>query len=126
MNTDRKPVLATGAQDAPSYPEQELTGKILECAFAVHNTLGAGFLECVYSNALAIELRNKSLKCIQEAPLKVNYKGAIVGDYAADMVVDDAVLIELKACAVLDPNHRAQIINYLRASGIRVGLLINF
>jgi GxxExxY protein len=128
MNTDAKRArVIEGQSESPaSYPQQELTGKILEAAFGVHNVLGAGFLERVYSNALSVELRAKGLKCMQEAPLKVNYKGTIVGDYAADMVVEDAVLIELKACTALDPNHRAQIINYLRASGIHVGLLINF
>jgi GxxExxY protein len=128
MNTDSKSerIIEVQTEAPDSYPQQELTGKILECAFAVHNTLGAGFLERVYANALTVEIRAKVLKCVQELPLKVNYKGIIVGDYAADMVVEDSVLIELKSCAVLDQNHRAQIINYLRASGIRVGLLINF
>jgi GxxExxY protein len=109
-----------------AYPEQGLTGKILDCAFAVHNALGAGLLERVYSNALAIELRSKGVNCHQEAPLKVEFKGAVVGDFAADLLVNNSVIVELKACATLDPNHRAQLINCLRASGIRVGLLLNF
>jgi GxxExxY protein len=124
MNTD-KDTNALGKIEAadPVYPEQELTGKILECAFAVHNTLGAGFLERVYSNALALELRGIEIDCVREAPLKVTYRDVIVGDYVADT---GRVLIELKACAVLDSNHAAQIMNYLRASGIRIGLLLNF
>jgi GxxExxY protein len=108
------------------YPEQILTGKILECAFNVHNALGAGFLERVYSNALAIEMRTANLACVRHAPLEIKYKGAVVGDYTADMVVESRALLELKACASLDPSHSAQIMNYLRASGIKVGLLLNF
>jgi GxxExxY protein len=110
----------------PEYPERELTGKILEAAFAVHNTLGAGFLERVYANALTIELRRGGLACSQEAQLKVTYRDTIVGDYIADVIVDNRVIIELKACASLDPGHSAQLMNYLRAAGIRVGLLLNF
>ncbi len=108
------------------YPEQVLTQKILEAAFVVHNTLGAGFLEKVYANALVLELRAKGLSCKQEAALNVRYKESVVGDYLADMVVEDRVLLELKACAALDPTHEAQIMNYLRASGLHVGLLMNF
>ena len=107
------------------YPEGELTGKILECAFAVHNSLGAGFLEKVYENALVLELRSSGIACEQQRPLKVTYKGAVVGDYQADMVVEGKVLIELKACSALDSNHEAQLMNYLRASGLHVGLLLN-
>lgn len=108
------------------YVEQELTGKILSCAFSVHNTLGAGFLERVYANSLAIEIRREGLACAQETSLQVKYRDAIVGDYVGDMIVAGRVLLELKACAVLDGNHSAQIMNYLRASGLRVGLLLNF
>jgi GxxExxY protein len=88
---------------AAIYPEQELTGKILEGAFAVHNTLGCGFLEKVYSNALLFELRNMNLSCEREVPFKVTYKDIVVGDYCADLIVDGRVLVELKACASLDP-----------------------
>jgi GxxExxY protein len=127
MNTDKNiERLGKTETNSPVYLEQESTGKILECAFAVHNALGAGFLERLYSNALAVELRGNGNDCVQEAPLKVTYRDVIVGDYVADILVADRVLIELKACAVLDSNHAAQIMNYLRASGIRVGLLLNF
>jgi len=107
-------------------PEQELTGKILEGAFAVHNTFGCGFLEKVYANALLLELRNMNLSCEHEVPFKVRYKNVIVGDYCADLIVKGRVLVELKACASLDSVHEAQILNYLKASGIQVGLLLNF
>ena len=108
------------------YPEQELTGRIIEGAFAVHNTLGCGFLEKVYSNALLFELRNIGLKCEQEIPFKVKYKDVVVGDYCADLIVERRVLVELKARASLDSVHEAQILNYLKASSIQVGLLLNF
>ena len=108
------------------YPEQELTGKILEGAFAVHNSLVCGFLEKVYSNALLSELRNTGLNCEREVPFKGKYKDIVVGDYCADLIVERRVLVELKACAGLDSVHEAQILNYLKASSIQVGLLLNF
>jgi GxxExxY protein len=108
------------------YPEQELTGKILKGAFAVHNSLGCGFLERVYSNALLSELRSAGLACEREVPFKVKYKDIVVGDCCADLIVENRVLVELKACATLESMHEAQILNYLRASGIQVGLLMNF
>jgi GxxExxY protein len=114
------------AATAAIYPEQELKQKILEGAFAVHNNLGCGFLEKVYSNALLFELRNLGLQCEHEVPFKVKYKDVVVGDYCADLVVERRVLVELKACTGLDSVHEAQILNYLRASGIQVGLLLNF
>jgi GxxExxY protein len=108
------------------YPEQELTQKILEGAFAGHNTLGCGFLERVYSNALLFELRNMGLSCEHEVPFKVRYRDIVVGDYCADLIVEKRVLVELKACASLESVHEAQILNYLKASSIQVGLLLNF
>ena len=117
--------METGAKSA-IYPEQELTQKILEASFAVHNALGAGFLEKVYANALSLELRQSGLVCAQEVAFKVKYKDVVVGDYSADLVVEKRVLVELKACTGLDSVHEAQILNYLKASGIHVGLLMNF
>lgn len=108
------------------YPEQEITGAILKAAFTVHNTLGVGFLEKVYANALLLELRAANIACEQELPLKVRYRNVIIGDYVADLLVDKRVLVELKACAALGPAHEAQLLNYLRIGHIRVGLLLNF
>ena len=108
------------------YPEQDLTQRILEGAFAVHNALGAGFLEKVYSNALLVELRSMGLVCEQEVAFKVSYREVVVGDYFADLIVERRVIVELKACASLDSIHEAQVLNYLKASGIHVGLLLNF
>jgi GxxExxY protein len=126
MNTDKNRQRENGTDSGEPYPEQDLTEKILRAAFAVHNTLGAGFLERVYSNALAVELRAQGIALQNEVPLKILYRNTIVGDYIADLVVDGRVLVELKACASLDPVHTAQLLNYLRASKIHVGLLLNF
>ena len=112
--------------NAAIYPEQDLTQKILEGAFSVHNTLGCGFLEKVYSNALLFELRNMNLSCEREVPFKVRYKEVVVGDYCADLIVEKRVLVELKVCASLDSVHEAQVLNYLKASSVQVGLLLNF
>ena len=117
--------MESGAK-AAIYPEQDLTQKILEGAFSVHNTLGCGFLEKVYSNALLFELRNMNLSCEREVPFKVRYKEVVVGDYCADLIVEKRVLVELKVCASLDSVHEAQVLNYLKASSIQVGLLLNF
>lgn len=127
MNTDKNDTDDRTSPEAPDvYPEQDLTEKILKCAFAVHNALGAGFLERVYANALALELRIQNATVQSGVPFNVQYRNTTVGEYVADLVVDGRVLVELKACASLDPVHYAQVLNYLRASGIRVGLLLNF
>jgi|SRR6266478_5578390 len=117
--------MGTTAHSA-NYPERDVTQKILEASFAVHNTLGCGFPEKVYSNAMLHELRTMGLSCELEVGFKVKYRKVIVGDYCADLVVERRVLAELKACTGLDSVHEAQILNYLKASGIRVGLLMNF
>ena len=103
-----------------------ITEQIIGCAYTVSNTLGIGFLEKVYENALAIELRKKGLLFTQQAPIKVTYKGLVIGDYVADLLVEDAVLVELKAVKALDENQLAQCINYLKSSNLRICLLINF
>ena len=108
------------------YPEQELTEKILGAAFKVQNTLGCGFLEKVYENALVVELSREGLRLHQQKSLQVKYEGAIVGEYLADLVVEDRVIVECKAVSQLDPVHEAQLLNYLKATSIRVGLLLNF
>ncbi|MCX5727089.1 MAG: GxxExxY protein, partial [Candidatus Saganbacteria bacterium] len=96
------------------------------CAFKVSNTLGNGFLEKVYENALAHELRKSGAHVMQQHPLNVIYDGVVVGEYVADLLVKDSVLIELKAVKELDNIHKAQCINYLKATGLKVCLLINF
>jgi GxxExxY protein len=105
---------------------KELTGKIIECAFKVHNNLGFGFLENVYRNALMIELTKADLSAEMERRIQVSYDGQVVGDYLADIVVDNKVILELKSVKELHPAHDAQLVNYLKATGMEIGLLINF
>jgi GxxExxY protein len=100
--------------------------QIIGCALAVSNTLGSGFLERVYENALAHELRKAGLAVAQQYGIVVTYDGIVVGDYTADLLVEDAVLVELKAARGLDDIHRAQCLNYLKATGLRLCLLFNF
>jgi len=105
---------------------KDLTGKIIECAYKVYNTLGFGFLESVYHNALTIELQKAGLNAKREVAVKVFYDERIVGDYLADIIVEDTVILELKSVKEPHPAHEAQLTNYLKATGIEVGLLINF
>jgi GxxExxY protein len=105
---------------------QELSEKIIAAAYRVHNELGYGFIERVSKNALAIELGEAGLRCRCEVPLKVSYHGKIVGEYCADMIVEDKIVVEAKAVSKLDPVHEVQLVNYLKATGLNVGLLINF
>jgi GxxExxY protein len=100
--------------------------RIIGCAFTVANTLGPGFVEKVYENALAHELRKAGLAIEQQRGVAVTYDGVIVGEYATDLMVDGAVIVELKAVRELDDIHRAQCLNYLKATGLCVCLLINF
>jgi GxxExxY protein len=103
-----------------------LTGRIIGCAMRVHRTLGPGFLESVYRSALAWELGRQSHAVECERRLQVRYREAVVGQFVADMIVDGIVLIEVKAVRTLAPAHEAQIVNYLTATGVDVGLLLNF
>ena len=105
---------------------KDLTAKIIECAYKVHNTLGFGFLESVYQNALFIELTKNNLHATKEEPIKVSYKGKVVGDFLADIMVENRVILELKSVKEIHPAHEAQLTNYLKATNIEVGLLINF
>ncbi len=103
-----------------------ISEKIIGCAFTVSNTLGCGFLEKVYENALAIEIRNSRLTVEQQHSIQVLYNGAVVGDFVADLFVENKILVELKAVRALDDIHKAQCMNYLKATGLRICLLINF
>jgi GxxExxY protein len=105
---------------------QELTGKILEACFEVINELGSGFLESVYQNALLLALRQKGIKAVPQMPISVIFRGENVGQFYADLLIEDMVIVVLKAVRVLLPEHQAQVINYLKATGIEVGLLVNF
>jgi GxxExxY protein len=104
----------------------ELTQRIIGCAFRVHGTLGGGFMEKVYENAMAIELRKVGLTVMQQAAMSVWYDGQQVGEYFADLLVEDEIVCELKAAEGIAPEHEMQLVNYLVATGKNVGLLINF
>lgn len=108
-------------------PEPDaLSNRIIGCALTVSNTLGSGFLEKVYENALALELRQAGIAVAQQHGTTVTYKGTSVGDYFIDLLVEDCILVELKTVRALDGVHRAQCINYLRATGMHLCLLMNF
>ena len=106
--------------------DSNLTETIIGCAFKVHNALGPGFLEQVYENALRIELVKQGLQIKQQAPIEVNYEGQVVGSYYADLWVEDRVIVELKAVRKLSKAHEVQLVNYLTATGVDTGLLLNF
>ena len=105
---------------------KELTDRIIACFYKVYTNLGYGFLEKVYEHAMLIELNKNGLKAISQYPIKVNYDGVSVGEYFADIIVEDKVIIELKASANLVPENILQLQNYLKATNIEVGLLLNF
>jgi GxxExxY protein len=104
----------------------EITRQIIGAAFEVWKVLGYGFLEKVYENALAEELLRRGLSVQQQFPIDVYYKGVLVGKYTADLLVEGKVIVEIKAEKVYNPQHEAQLLNYLKATGIKVGLLLNF
>ncbi len=113
MNADKKTV-------------DELTELVIGCALTVSNSLGCGFLEKVYENALAHELRKHGLEVQQQKPIEVVYDGVEVGVYVADLIVNDLLILELKAAKAIDNAHVAQCINFLRACGKNIGLILNF
>lgn len=105
---------------------QEITDQILQSFYKVYNKLGYGFLEKVYENALIIELNECGLKCEAQLPISVYYNNQRVGNYFADLIVEDLIIIELKAAESIDEAHEIQLINYLKATKIEVDLLLNF
>ncbi len=109
-----------------NYLHSQLSNKILSAFYTVYNTLGYGFLEKVYENAMMIELRKAGLNCSQQQHIDVYYDDKKVGDYFADIIVEDKIIIELKAAENIADEHEAQLVNYLRATDIEVGLLLNF
>jgi GxxExxY protein len=116
--------MGTDLLQAPLH--RDLTERIIRAFYAVYNALGQGFLESVYEQALLLELRSEGLKVESQVPIKVYYKGSIVGDFRADLMMEGRVLVELKAARGLDPAFEAQVLNYLRATRIEVALLLNF
>ena len=104
----------------------EITFGINGAVFEVNRILGPGFMEKVYENALLVELEHRGLKAKSQVPISVSYKGHLVGDYLADIVVEESVIVELKAVESLQKVHIAQILNYLKATGYKLGILVNF
>ncbi|MBC7722941.1 MAG: GxxExxY protein [Pedobacter sp.] len=105
---------------------QEITDKILKSFYKVYNTLGYGFLEKVYENSLIIELLENNLAAIQQVPIPVYYKEQNVGNYFADLLIDNKIIVELKASESIIEEHETQLLNYLKATNFEVGLLLNF
>lgn len=105
---------------------KEITDATIKAFYDVYNTLGYGFLEKVYENALAYELTKRGLHVQPQMPIQVHYDGQLVGEYCADLLVADRVIVELKAAESLSPQHIAQLLNYLKATDIEVGLVLNF
>ncbi|MFH0991725.1 MAG: GxxExxY protein [bacterium] len=108
------------------YLHHELTEKIIACFYEVYNRLGYGFLEKVYERSMIIELAREGLVAKNQQPIKVHYRGELVGDYFADIVVNNVVILELKAAEGMVEEHETQLINYLKATNIEIGLLLNF
>jgi len=112
--------------DEGHFPHGQLTNAIIGSMFEVHNVLGSGFLESIYTKALTIELQLRGVPVERSVPFEVVYRGISIGRYVADLVVDRKVIVETKVAKAIDPVHRAQLLNYLRASGLEVGLVVNF
>ena len=115
MNTDLK-----------YYRYKEITEKIIKCFYNVYSQLGYGFLEKVYENAMVIELKKEKIAVVPQSPIKVTYEGEIIGEYFADLLVEDKVIVEIKAAKALAIENEAQLLNYLKATSVEVGLLLNF
>ena len=114
------------AYSEKEYPKQDITEKIIQAAFGVHNRLGPGFVEKVYENALAKELSAMGIVVEQQKELKVLYGGARVGSFSADLLVDQSVIVEMKAVRVLQESYGEKLIHYLKSSNLPVGLILNF
>jgi len=128
-NTASEPAAAVALRGDPDWehlPHGNLTNLIIGAGFEVHNVLGGGFLEAVYANALTVELRHRGVPVDRNVAFAVVYRGCSVGRYVADLVVNQKVIVETKVAKAIDLAHRAQVSNYLRASGLEVGLVMNF
>lgn len=121
MNTDK-----TQTTEVPSLLHGEITYRVIGLAMEVHNKLGAGFLEKVYENALMVALRREGIRAEQQVPIKIHFENVVVGDYVADILIEEKLILELKAVEAISAIHRAQVINYLKATGVRLALILNF
>ena len=109
-----------------AYLHSEITDKVIKAFYKIYNKLGYGFLEKVYEKSMMIELKKIGLNAQRQVPIKVYYDGEVVGDYEADIIVEEMVIVELKASESLNFRHEAQLLNYLKATELEVGLLLNF
>jgi GxxExxY protein len=105
---------------------KELSDLIISCAIEVHKYFGNGFLEKVYENALKHEFELRNVHCENQKLIEVKYKNKVVGEYYADFLIEDKIILELKTCKNIDPIHEAQLIHYLKATGVKAGYIINF
>ena len=112
--------------DCEDIKYKELTDKIIKIFYRVYNKLGYGFLETIYENAMMIEFKRESIPAVSQSAIKVFYEDEIIGEYFADILVDDKVIVEIKAAKNLVVENEAQLLNYLKATNIEVGLLLNF
>lgn len=118
--------MSTDKNHSESLLYKDITEEIISAYYYVYNELGYGFLEKVYENSMLIELKSRGLKVESQKIIKVHFKDSIVGEYFADIIVEDKIIIELKSCESLMPEHEVQLFNYLKATNIEVGLLFNF
>lgn len=109
-----------------NYPYSEITDKIIKCAIEVHKVLGAGFIESIYEKALISELKREGLKIDVQISVPIFYKGDNIGEHRLDLIVENAVIVEIKAVKEFNEIYQAQVLSYLKATGKRIGLLINF
>jgi len=105
---------------------EDLTEKIIGCAYRVYNRMGFGYLESVYEKCLMIELRKARLRAESQKPITVHYEGQVVGEFVADIIVEDTVIVELKSVKAVNVSREAQLVNYLMSTGKPIGLLLNF
>lgn len=112
--------------DTEDFLYKDLGYEIIGSAMNVHNTLGPGFLEKVYENSLIVALENKGIAATQQTPIKVKFQQQVVGEYFADILVEEKIILELKTSSFIGDEHRAQILNYLKATGLKVGYILNF
>jgi GxxExxY protein len=119
-------MLEISQADETSFPRKEITETIIGAAFEVHNQVGYGFLERVYQRALQVELLRRGISAEIEKRIQVQYKGVVVGDYDADLIVGDCVRVEIRVSLQYDKRDEAQLLNELKATGLKVGALLNF
>jgi GxxExxY protein len=112
--------------DCQDFKHKELTEKTINIFYRVYSKLGYGFLEKVYENAMMIEFKREDILAVSQSPIKVFYEGEVIGEYYADILVDNKVIVEIKAAKQLVEENEAQLLNYLKATDIEVGLLLNF